>query len=79
MFLSIVFRPKVSAESRHFSPKVSVSAESQNSTFGRTLMQIEDVTFVRNVCPLCNVSSNSYCMQNFFPRFSRGESVNKVT
>ena len=37
LFLATEFRPKVSAEIRHFSPKVSVSAESQISTFGRTL------------------------------------------
>ena len=37
LFLATEFRPKVSAEIRHFSPKVSVSAESQNPTFGRTL------------------------------------------
>ena len=38
LFLATEFRPKVSAEIRHFSPKVSVSAESQNPTFGRTLL-----------------------------------------
>ena len=38
LFLATEFRPKVSAEIRHFSPKVSVSAESQISTFGRTLI-----------------------------------------
>ena len=37
LFLATEFRPKVSAEIRHFLPKVSVSAESQNPTFGRTL------------------------------------------
>ena len=37
VFLEIEFRPKVSAEIRHFSPKISVSAESQNPTFGHTL------------------------------------------
>ena len=37
LFLATEFRPKVSAEIRHFSPKVSVSAESQIPTFGRTL------------------------------------------
>ena len=38
LFLATEFRPKVSAEIRHFSPKVSVSAESQNPTFGPTLV-----------------------------------------
>ena len=38
LFLATEFRSKVSAEIRHFSPKVSVSAESQISTFGRTLI-----------------------------------------
>ena len=38
LFLATEFRPKVSAEIRPFSPKVSVSAESQISTFGRTLI-----------------------------------------
>ena len=38
VFLATEFRPKVSAEIRHFLPKVSVSAESQISTFGRTLI-----------------------------------------
>ena len=42
------------------------------------VIKIKDETFSRHFCPLCNVSSNSYCMQNFFPRFSQ-ESVNKVT
>ena len=40
LFLAIEFRPKVSAEIRHFSPKVSVSAESQIPTFGRTLLNV---------------------------------------
>ena len=41
LFLATEFRPKVSAEIRPFSPKVSVSAESQISTFGRTLVKSE--------------------------------------
>ena len=39
LFLATEFRPKVSAEIRHFSPKVSVSAESQIPTLGRTLLE----------------------------------------